>query len=81
MNELIEELGKLAIRPHFWVDMDNWYSCPKAPEGCADDSWPKDECNCGADEHNAKVEALLAKLRAETSVVPSVAVQQNDGNG
>lgn len=64
MNPLIEELGKLAKRDHFWVDGDNWYSCPKAPEGCADDTKPKDECDCGADAHNAKVEALLSKLRA-----------------
>jgi hypothetical protein len=62
MNPLIEELGKLAIRPHFWVDGDNWYSCPKAPDGCADEHAGTD-CNCGADAHNAKVETLLAQLR------------------
>lgn len=62
---LIEELGKLAMRSHHWVDEDNWYSCPKAPDGCANDAWPKGVCNCGADEHNAKVEALLAQLRPE----------------
>lgn len=65
MNQLIEELAKLAHRSHFWVDGDNWYSCPKAPDGCDDESKPKNVCDCGADEHNAKVDALLAQLSSE----------------
>ena len=68
---LIEELASLAIRAHFWVDGDSWYSCPKAPDGCADDQWPKDVCNCGADTHNERVTALLARLRNEYSQGPS----------
>lgn len=71
MNELIEQLGKLARRSHFWVDEDNWYSCPLAPDGCADPQWQKGLCNCGADDHNAKVDMLLAKLREEFSGEPS----------
>lgn len=62
MNELIEQLGTLARRYHYYCE-DTWYSCPLAPEGCANDDFPKNKCNCGADEHNAKVDALLAKLR------------------
>lgn len=62
VNPLIEDLGKLAYRQHFWVDEDDWYSCPKAPEGCSNEA-AGTECNCGADKHNAKVDALLAKLR------------------
>ena len=58
LEDLISELAELAHRSHFWVDDDNWYSCPKAPDGCANDSAGTD-CNCGADEHNAKVEEVL----------------------
>lgn len=31
-------LKELASIPHFWVDEDNWYSCPKALSGCANDN-------------------------------------------
>jgi hypothetical protein len=58
LKELILELGELAHCSHFWVDGDNWYSCPKAPDGCANDA-AGTECNCGADEHNAKVDKII----------------------
>lgn len=38
---------------------DDWYSCPKSEDGCANDS-EGDECNCGADKYNAKIDAALA---------------------
>ncbi len=41
---------------------DTWYSCPKHEEGCANDGWGKD-CNCGADDHNAEIDALCNKIR------------------
>lgn len=41
---------------------DGWYSCPKHSEGCADEEQGH-ECNCGADEYNAKLEALCEKIR------------------
>lgn len=44
--------------PHLYVE-DCWYSCPKAPEGCCNDNYPEGTCNCGADEHNARVDKLL----------------------
>jgi hypothetical protein len=59
--ELIHVLTKLAHQGHFWCDGDNWYSCPKAPYGCDDES-EGDECNCGADEHNEKVAEVLAMI-------------------
>lgn len=49
-------LGRLR-REHLYVE-DCWYSCPKAPEGCCDDA-QGDECNCGADEHNALLDGLI----------------------
>lgn len=60
----IDALAALARRGHYYCD-DSWYSCPLAEDGCADDQFPKDECNCGADAHNAKVAALVAELHAE----------------
>ena len=58
---------KLIIEPfirHFWVDEDNWYSCPKAPDGCSDESQGT-ECNCGRDKKISKiVSALLSNEEA-----------------
>jgi hypothetical protein len=58
LEKLILELGELAHRYHYHVDDDNWYSCPKAPDGCLNDAVGTD-CNCGADEHNVKVDQII----------------------
>jgi hypothetical protein len=55
------DLTKKAKRPHFWCDGDNWFSCPKAQEGCANDA-AGTECNCGADERNAEIDAKLKEI-------------------
>ena len=47
-------------RSHYYCE-DYWYSCPKHPYGCAD-SWAGDECNCGADEYNAKLDRMIERL-------------------
>jgi hypothetical protein len=44
---------------HYWVDGDNWYSCPKAPDGCCDESRGT-ECDCGLDK---KVDTILSEIR------------------
>lgn len=67
IEDLILKLGELAHRSHFWVDDDNWYSCPKAPDGCLNDA-AGTECNCGADEHNAKVDEILKQLKTKIIV-------------
>lgn len=41
---------------HLEVD-DCWYSCRKA--GGCNDAYPADFCTCGADNHNATIEAFL----------------------
>lgn len=51
-----------AKRRHYYCE-DSWYSCPLDPDGCADDSAPKNRCNCGADAFNAKIDAALAAYR------------------
>ena len=40
---------------------DSWYSCPKAEDGCSNDAEGED-CNCGTDEHNAIIDALMKEL-------------------
>jgi hypothetical protein len=61
-QELIAFLVE-AKRGHYYCE-DCWYSCPKAAEGCCDESQGTD-CNCGADEWNAKVDAMIARLEPQ----------------
>jgi len=72
---LCAELATLAKREHYYCE-DSWYSCPKAEDKCANDSEGED-CNCGADIHNAKVEAIavLAKYGTPTPTPPAALAQ------
>lgn len=36
---------------------DCWYSCPLSADGCCDDAYASDECNCGLDS-SARQNAL-----------------------
>lgn len=58
---LIEALRELRIK-HYVNDEDCWYSCPASGECCNENAGS--ECNCGADKHNVKVDALIAGLTA-----------------
>ena len=60
IKALLENLNKLRI-PHYYCQ-DSWYSCPLAEDGCSDDQWDKDKCNCGADKHNALIDQMVAEL-------------------
>ncbi len=53
----LRELLLESKRSHFWVDEDCFYSCPKAPDYCGNEE--TDECTCGAEDWNAKVDAAL----------------------
>ncbi len=64
MNILVE-LEKLR-RHHTYCD-DCWYSCPKAEDGCCNDQ-AGDECNCGADKHNAILDGIIAFLCPNNAV-------------
>jgi hypothetical protein len=59
LEALVSEVAALARRPHDFCE-DSWYTCPKHPEGCANDD-AGDECNCGADEHNARVDHIIKR--------------------
>jgi hypothetical protein len=55
-------VGKLIIlaRVDHYVCDDPYYNCPMHPEG---NNWAEEKkCRCGADEHNAKVDALAVEL-------------------
>ena len=41
---------------------DNWYSCPQAEDGCLDERRGP-ECDCGAKEWNAEIDAMLAAAK------------------
>ena len=59
-RDLIQRLAGLARRKHYTCE-DSWYSCPQSECGSANDNAGA-ECDCGADEHNAKVDAICAAL-------------------
>jgi len=61
--EKLSSLKALALMSHYYCE-DCWYSCPKAEDGCCNDAYKKDECNCGADEHNKRVEELWNEIIA-----------------
>ncbi len=62
-QDLVNEIDRLraalnaARRGHVSCD-DCWYSCPKSEDGCCNDQ-EGDKCNCGADAHNAAIDAAL----------------------
>lgn len=53
----ISSLIEQARQEHFLSDEDCWYACPKSGN-CCDPAKPKDQCNCGADAHNAWIDEL-----------------------
>ena len=61
LGALVEQLATLARRGHYHCE-DPWYTCPAHPDGSANDDKPADVCDCGADAHNAAVEALQARI-------------------
>ena len=48
--------------PHLRVDGDPFFSCPVAQREDSDepDDYPNARCNCGADAHNAAIDAALS---------------------
>lgn len=68
MNKLILQLISIAKRSHYSCEEDNWYSCPKSPEGC-DNENASNMCNCGADTINKEVENLAAAIKEKLSLL------------
>jgi hypothetical protein len=59
ITRLKEVLPTLKISHNYCEDC--WYSCPKHEDGCCNEAEGED-CNCGADEHNSKIDALMKEL-------------------
>lgn len=55
--DLLRSALEAARRRHVVVE-DCWYSCPKSGD-CCNDLRVGDACDCGADEHNAAIDAAL----------------------
>jgi hypothetical protein len=60
INTSICKLYELTKRSHY-VCEDKWYNCPKSSGGSHNDALG-DECNCGADEHNAEVDEIMKSI-------------------
>lgn len=65
--DLILAIEALRIT-HLNLDEDCWYSCPKSGHCC--DENKVDRCNCGADEHNAKIDSIIANLKYQSDPEP-----------
>ena len=57
--DIIKELESLR-RSHYHCE-DGWYNYPAHPDGSLN---PEEdtECNCGADEYNAKLDEIIAEV-------------------
>jgi hypothetical protein len=52
-------------REHRYCE-DDWYSCPKHPDGCLNPS-EGTECNCGAEKWNNHIDEVLKEVGYITS--------------
>lgn len=60
MDDLISDLELLRLE-HYDNSEDQWYSCPKS--GNCWDYRQGDECNCGAERHNAVLDGIIERVR------------------
>lgn len=60
LKQLIADLEDLKI-PHHVEPEDHFYSCPKSGFCIKDLTGNVLTCECGADNHNAKVDALIER--------------------
>lgn len=60
LSELYNDIEKLKMH-HYTCD-DDWHSCPKSEEGCGNEL-QGDECTCGAEYTNDKIDSVLNKIK------------------
>lgn len=60
-RRLLVELLAVSLREHYYCE-DGWYTCPAHPQGSANENLPPDVCLCGAQEHNALISEIVAKI-------------------
>ena len=80
MDNLIELIESLRVQ-HYHVEDDCWYSCAADPECCDRDRKRQTggRCDCGADEHNRRVDEALAELRKVLAGIEAAEVVNPDG--
>ena len=61
-QQLVDALQKLR-REHHVCEEDNWFSCPKSGQ-CLKDGH-SDQCDCGADEANSLIDAVLQSITGD----------------
>lgn len=59
VTDLIKFLETLK-RKHTYCE-DSFYSCPMEVDGCSDST--QIGCNCGAEKHNAEIDAMINHLK------------------
>lgn len=69
-EELIKRIESLKIEHRACGDY--YHSCPMAED--VPDGWGRDECDCGALEHNAEVDSIISDLEAGNK--PAIAPQR-----
>jgi len=76
MNKDILEVfdEKFPIQHHECDDC--WYSCPKASDGCCDES-VSDECNCGAERKHEELRDFIMKAlqKKESEIIRKIKMQ------
>lgn len=58
--DIIKEIISLK-KTHYYCD-DSCYSCPKAQDGCADES-KGTYCDCGVEEQHNKIDSIIKELQ------------------
>lgn len=63
LNPMDREAWEKRLKVGHHECEDRWFSCPKSPEGCAQEfSGP--ECTCGADAHNKRMDTTITDILA-----------------
>lgn len=64
----IINLAEQAMQSHYTCE-DAWYNCPLSEEGSLNEFKTNGQCDCGADEHNAKVQLLIDSILGELKAI------------
>ena len=71
---------ELGVIGHYHCE-DSWYSCPLAPDGCADDGQPADKCTCDYEGRINKIATALDAQRERDAKVVREKCEACEGTG